>query len=587
MVKQRRCTGVVTFIAVCTFAVSGTLPARAIWIELPALSRRVPEGNHLHIYILVISECSNIVAVAFLLISKCSRRLRTSASGRQTSSSFGEAAVVYGVLLIGVASMVVIGLFWQMTFVVDNETTSSSSEHSFVLLFGILLAAIASSVSTVTYIPFVSRMHESHMKTVMFGEAMSSLIPHVLATVQGIGQQMQECLVRDDSERNVSQSLMLPRHQHPQTTPFHTIKEPSLLFNEQIYFLTNACIVAVGFVCFLILHCCTPFISTVASPMSPSQPTATAAAAVDTERSATSRLRYDDVDDCWRRRQSKKSILRQPTTVLDDGTVRQSSILLLRPSKQTDHSSAAAAAVEAQEPLNKKMLASHYGETSTTFQQQQQQRTSLNSSKIPRGTDGVCRGRSGAEIQLLSSKTTAGLMKQKPKLFPLLMMIVLWSSSMINGPLSSVYSYSCYTIDNNIFLVGVVLCDVFVLFSCLLSSRTIEMSVIIAFTCLGTILLSYFVALISFTLQTQAKDFPPFGNIGEILSICIWISVVLLFSFARCRIGIECRSVGNIETVLWFVWIMRLGDVIGSMSILGRISICKIFRVFDRPSCLK
>lgn len=499
---DQRCAAVATFIAVCTFALSGTLPLRAIWIEIPALSTQVPEGSNLYIYVLVISECSNIAAIVYLLIQKCSK---------QASS---EARVIYGCLMLGITSMVTLGLFWQD--MVPGLTTS----FSFTLLSSVLLASVVSSVSTVTYIPFVSRLKESYMNAAMAGEALSSLIPHVLATVQGIGQ-APDCFAGGNSEPVANASTVLssvlprPTSQalNQRTTPvIHLTRHLSLQFSEQVYFLAHAGFITLSLLSFIAVRCTASF------DMTGDQPAATnVEIGLRGQRSSgVKKIHGAKTKEVW---QSKRTISR-PTTVLDDGTIRQSSILFLHPSKHPDRSCTAE-----QAPLtgggggagDAPLSHSDDCETTSDFNNQSLHRASHPGPKFSAGVTPQRRySRVSSTDRAVALKAAAGT---KPKLFPLLMVIVLWSSYLMNGPLSSVYSYSCFSVGNNAFLVGVILCDIFTLFSCLLSSRTTEMSVVIAFTCLGTILLTYFLALIIFSLETQAKEFPPFNNTGEILAV--------------------------------------------------------------------
>lgn len=498
---DQRCAAMATFITVCTFALSGTLPLRAIWIEIPALSRQVPEGSNLYIYVLVISECSNIAAVVYLLTQKCSK---------QVSS---ETRVIYAGLMLGITSMVTLGLFWR------DIVPGLNAPFSFTLLLSVLLASIVASVSTVAYIPFVSRLKASYMSAAMAGEALSSLIPHVLATVQGIGR-APDCFTGGSSSNSEAvtnaSSALLSSASRPtaqtltqRTTVIHLTRQLSLQFSEQVYFLAHAGFITLSLLSFIVVRCSASFAMTAGD-----QP-ATTNVEVRGQRSSNVRKIHHGVKtkEVW---QSKRTISR-PTTVLDDGTIRQSSILLLHPSKQPDRSSTAE-----QAPLTGGGVAdaplSHSDdcETASETNNQSLYRASHPVAKVSGINPQRRYSRVSSADRLIALKAAAG---RKPKLFPLLMVIVLWSSFLMNGPLSSVYSYSCFSVGNNAFLVGVILCDIFTLFSCLLSSRTTEMSVVIAFTCLGTILLTYFLALIIFSLETQAKEFPPFNNTGEILAV--------------------------------------------------------------------
>lgn len=553
--SERRCVSIATLIATCAFVISGTLPIRAIWIEIPTLSRQVPEGSNFYIYVLVIAECSNIWAIVYFLVRKCSSRRMTS-----------DVRIIYASLVLAIVSMIVPGMFWK------NAIPGVNISFSFTLLLSVFLASTVASLSAMTYVPFVCRLKNSYLNAAMIGEALSSLIPHVMALVQGIGRQP-ECSAFDQrraavaaatattaanvsASGNSSSSMLIQQlsssdfpkptaqalNQRATVVYHHSTKMASgssLQFSEQVYFLANAGFVCLSLLSFLTIRCTTSFRSDGAAMKA--SPAAGAAAAsgpgrcIEVRDQTTTVNKRDKKGTGW---QSKGSTLSAPPsqsmTVLDDGTVRQSAILHLRPpTKTTDPITCAE-----QTPLTGNLTPGHSDDCDTTtndfnsqsqqpHQQQQHHHLSKSSATNPLRRY----GRVSSTDRLTTIKASAG---QRPKLFALLMLIALWSSFLMNGPLSSVYAYSCYSVGNNAFLAGVILCDVVTLLSCILSSRTTEMTVMIAFSCLGTILLTYFLALIIFTLQTQTKEIPPFGNTGEILTVgtshdC-FIEIIIIFT---------------------------------------------------------
>lgn len=56
-----------------------------------------------------------------------------------------------------------------------------------------------------------------------------------------------------------------------------------------------------------------------------------------------------------------------------------------------------------------------------------------------------------------------------------------------------------------------------------------------------------------------------------------WMTIVAVFSFARVRIGVECRLAGT-EALFWYACALRIGDVIGSTSAIGQISVGRFFK---------
>ena len=113
----------------------------------------------------------------------------------------------------------------------------------------------------------------------------------------------------------------------------------------------------------------------------------------------------------------------------------------------------------------------------------------------------------------------------RPPSYLLLMVITFWASAIIHGPLSSVKGLACLPSGNNRFMVGTILCNVMILFTCFVGAKITpkdKVPLVVAVTALGTILLTYFVALIWFSHTSQTRDDSPiFGPTGELLAVSI------------------------------------------------------------------
>lgn len=121
----------------------------------------------------------------------------------------------------------------------------------------------------------------------------------------------------------------------------------------------------------------------------------------------------------------------------------------------------------------------------------------------------------------------------RPKLFRLLIVIVVWTSAVVGGPLSTVTSYACYPTGSWSFVAGSLVADTVAVLACAVAARATagrsDVSTIIAMTCLGTIILIYYVALVLFSLHqhqhqqqlgaSRATAMPLFGSTAEILAV--------------------------------------------------------------------
>ena len=119
--------------------------------------------------------------------------------------------------------------------------------------------------------------------------------------------------------------------------------------------------------------------------------------------------------------------------------------------------------------------------------------------------------------------------------FTLLMTIVFWCSAVIHGPLSSVKAHSCLPVANHFFLVGTVLSNTAGIIACIVAHRCVgklSITIIVALTSLGTILLTYFVALLAFSHASESSEQSLiFSKAGELLGVSYCLPFILKYPF--------------------------------------------------------
>ena len=185
---QQRRPSVVLSLVVCVFAVGGFLPIRALWIQLPGTLAAESFSDHEHL--LAVCVLSNVVAVVYLVVRHCCRRRRGPSS---TSSSAGiDAAAIYVAMTCGLASLGLLSVGRR-----TSSTTAAVARllptwtATTALLTAAGLGAAAASLAAVTYIPFAGRLDRMRSAggncicAALIGDALSSLIPHILALTQG------------------------------------------------------------------------------------------------------------------------------------------------------------------------------------------------------------------------------------------------------------------------------------------------------------------------------------------------------------------------------------------------------------------
>ena len=153
-------------------------------------------------------------------------------------------------------------------------------------------------------------------------------------------------------------------------------------------------------------------------------------------------------------------------------------------------------------------------------------RGSRSSSQMSRHTS------TGSEFRDLTDPLQSKDIENKIPSFTLLMMILFWVTAVTQGPLSSVRAHACLPQGNNAFYIGTLLISMVNVVTCLIVLRLspkMKVTLVVAFTSLGTILLTYFVALIAFSHESESRETSPlFGSTGELLAVSMQLKIPLI-----------------------------------------------------------
>lgn len=329
-----------------------------------------------------------------------------------------------------------------------------------------------------------------------------------------------------------------------------------LRFSGAVYFLSCAGVTCVGALCFVVLRCCCyrPDVYAAAkrsddgdndgintdtrhqdsatstsqplqaSPLLP--PTSIAAAPAHDQQKTT------NLSPSTSRKEVACSSSAGPpppptivTTFLDDGTERQSSVSF----REVEKPPQTVVDIKRASGRNQRRRATVVGSPQPDVE------APLTTSTPATAADAGLVARNRRHVKplrfRLKSVDVQPVSGGRPKLFKLLIVIVVWTSAVIGGPLSTVKSYACYPPGSRSFVAGAVVADVVAALACVVAARATagrgDVSTIIAMTCLGTIVLVYYSALALFSLQphlqqqleARAAEMPLFGNTAEMLAV--------------------------------------------------------------------
>ena len=450
-----RTSMVAVYMGVALVGIGSSFVMNALWVQLPLLMQRTPEGVNLPVYLLLVFECSHVMLVSYLVVRRCSRRV------------VSDVPYVYSSYVLSLTALLLLAVFWHHT------TDIATRPHSFVLFVGALLGSIVACVSNITYAGFAARLRTRYMSAIVLGDSLSASIPHFLSVAQGVGRAT-DCPRQHsvDSGNHTAAFVVNGRYLTETLSRSPNIQRQSLRYSESTFFFLSAAFVLASAVAFVNMRC-----------------------------KETCKRQYDDVVDCADLElrglhRGHNSVTREQGYVLDDGSIRH-----VRPCSPKTHGS----------------------HDHTRYYDRRKGRDS-------NGADAAC----ACSLDLTGCDVTTDIgdetdyrdgvaQSDKPNLFPLLLVITFWISSVLNGPASVAKSHACYPTANGPFNVGSIVSDVVIMLACPLAARCVaknRITFIVAFTALGTIVVFYFAALVWFSRTVDgARNSLLFGDPGELLTV--------------------------------------------------------------------
>lgn len=158
-----------------------------VWVELPLLVPHTPEGWELPSYLSLLIQFANVGPLAVTIIHKfCPGRLR-------------EGRVIFVILAVGAVSCILLAFLWQETSWVG------SSRRSTALLCLIFFLSLVDCTSSVTFLPYMTRLRPDYLISYFIGEGLSGLVPALLALAQGVG--VMNCEPMNTTEPNGSYAM--------------------------------------------------------------------------------------------------------------------------------------------------------------------------------------------------------------------------------------------------------------------------------------------------------------------------------------------------------------------------------------------
>lgn len=152
-------------ILAAAFGMASWLAVNGVWVELPLLVNQMPESWNLASQMSIVIQLANIGPLVVTLMDlKCNRYLKLE-------------PLIYVLLVIGVISQLLLCFFW-------DHPLNGRSIPFFILFFA---TSVVDCTSSVSFIPFMSRLQTRFLQSYFLGEGLSGFIPAVIGLIQGVG----------------------------------------------------------------------------------------------------------------------------------------------------------------------------------------------------------------------------------------------------------------------------------------------------------------------------------------------------------------------------------------------------------------
>uniref|UniRef100_A0A0N4Z3J7 Riboflavin transporter n=1 Tax=Parastrongyloides trichosuri TaxID=131310 RepID=A0A0N4Z3J7_PARTI len=169
------------FIASVIFGSSTWFSTNAVWLQLPLLTQRLPEGWSLPSYLSAVIQFACIGPLIYSIFFKC---IKT----RLSSGLLITSLLIFCTLCTLLAS-----IYW------NNIITLFDKDISLPLMILVFGMALVNATSNVLFMPYMASFDPSLLNAFFLGMSFSSLIPSLISLLQGTGRY--ECVKSGNSTK--------------------------------------------------------------------------------------------------------------------------------------------------------------------------------------------------------------------------------------------------------------------------------------------------------------------------------------------------------------------------------------------------
>jgi hypothetical protein len=202
----------ITALLFVIFALSTWIDINGVWAELPLIVRQAPEGWALPSYLNLAVALSNAAPLLIMLLKLIFKQ------------HLDERIFIYIEIIVGIIACGLIAEYWYKT------SWFAGTQRSVFFIVFIFLLGTLDTTSAITYADYMKRYNVKLLNVLYFGQSLTSLIPSILISIQGVG-----------GEADCSLNSTQPEYSPPR-------------FSVQVYFWIFALIILLSLVAFLLLE---------------------------------------------------------------------------------------------------------------------------------------------------------------------------------------------------------------------------------------------------------------------------------------------------------------------------------------------
>ncbi|ETN64567.1 hypothetical protein AND_003683 [Anopheles darlingi] len=193
------------------FGIGSWLGVNSVYVQLPLLVQRAPEGWNLPSFLVVTIQLGNIGPLLYTV------------AARAWPKVFRDAYLIRALLLLGSAAALATAFAYDQTLYVFG------ADRSVPLFITVFVVALVGCTSSVLFMPYMGRFRDVYLITYLIGEGFSGFVPSIVALVQGVGGNADT------------------------GTGTYEAYTPPPRFGTNVYFLISSAILLVSFVAFTLL----------------------------------------------------------------------------------------------------------------------------------------------------------------------------------------------------------------------------------------------------------------------------------------------------------------------------------------------